>query len=89
MLTVAMWSMYNHHTLFYNVYILLLCRVKEKTRDLAHSRCKKENDTFTDIGTGGHLGDLLPDQMPSTGPGAEADSPSSSSQTSGKSIYAW
>ena len=141
MLTVAMWSMYNHHTLFYNVYILLLCRVKEKTRDLAHSRRKKENDTFTDIaqslpiqenakdldkasilrvaihylklrdmihdggeendqlteeqiqnvlnGTDGHLGDLLPDQMPSTGPGAEADSPSSSSQTSGKSIYAW
>ena len=26
-----------------------LCRVKEKTRDLAHSRRKKENDTFTDI----------------------------------------
>ena len=24
-------------------------RVKEKTRDLAHSRRKKENDTFTDI----------------------------------------
>lgn len=26
-----------------------MCRVKEKTRDLAHSRRKKENDTFTDI----------------------------------------
>ena len=26
-----------------------ICRVKEKTRDLAHSRRKKENDTFTDI----------------------------------------
>lgn len=26
-----------------------LYRVKEKTRDLAHSRRKKENDTFTDI----------------------------------------
>ena len=29
--------------------ILTLYRVKEKTRDLAHSRRKKENDTFTDI----------------------------------------
>ena len=28
---------------------LNICRVKEKTRDLAHSRRKKENDTFTDI----------------------------------------
>ena len=28
---------------------LPICRVKEKTRDLAHSRRKKENDTFTDI----------------------------------------
>ena len=36
------------------VYNKFLChthayRVKEKTRDLAHSRRKKENDTFTDI----------------------------------------
>lgn len=29
--------------------LLWFCRVKEKTRDLAHSRRKKENDTFTDI----------------------------------------
>lgn len=31
------------------VYLNTICRVKEKTRDLAHSRRKKENDTFTDI----------------------------------------
>ena len=29
--------------------VYTVCRVKEKTRDLAHSRRKKENDTFTDI----------------------------------------
>ena len=29
--------------------VYAVCRVKEKTRDLAHSWRKKENDTFTDI----------------------------------------